>query len=286
MTIAATGPNAEQIEYWNSPSAAKWVALQDRIDATIEPFGVLAMDRAELAAGERAIDVGCGCGTTTLALAERVGPRGRVLGVDISAVMLARASERARSAGIANMEFANADAQTHAFVAAAWDSAYSRFGVMFFAEPARAFANLRGALRRGGRVSFVCWRPFPENPWMTVPFAALATFLTPPPPPPPGAPGPFAFGDPERVRGILEDAGFAQIEIAPHDGELTLGRSLDDAVTFTLSAGPAARLLDPATPADRERAAIAVRDALAPHVRGGVVALAGAIWLVRARNPG
>ncbi|HKA14905.1 MAG TPA: class I SAM-dependent methyltransferase [Myxococcota bacterium] len=285
-SIAATGPNAEQIEYWNSASAAKWVAQQDRIDATIEPFGELAMDRAELATGDRVLDVGCGCGTTTLALAARVGARGRVLGVDISAVMLARARERTREAGLLQVEFANADAQTHAFGAGAWDCAYSRFGVMFFAEPARAFANLRGALRRGGRVSFACWRPFPENPWMTVPFAALATFLTPPPPPPPGAPGPFSLGDPDRVRGILGDAGFERIEIAPHGGDLVLGRSLDDAVTFTLSAGPASRLLDTATPGDRARAQRVVRDALAPHVRGGAVALAGAIWLVTAHNPG
>jgi SAM-dependent methyltransferase len=284
--IAATGPNAEQIEYWNSASAQRWVAQQDRIDASIEPFGVLAIDRAELAAGERVIDVGCGCGATTLALAERVGAPGRVLGVDISAVMLARARDRARTAGAANAEFANADAQTHAFGAGEWDCAYSRFGVMFFADPTRAFANLRGALRRGGRVSFACWRPFPENPWMTVPYAALATFLTPPPPPPPGAPGPFSLGDPDRLRGILVGAGFERIELAPHDGELALGRSLDDAMVFALSAGPASRLLEGATAADRARAERAVRDALAPHARQGTVALAGAIWLVRARNPG
>jgi SAM-dependent methyltransferase len=199
--------------------------------------------------------------------------------------MLARARERARDAGLANVEFANADAQTHAFAAGAWDCVYSRFGVMFFADPARAFANLRGTLRRGGRVSFACWRPFPENPWMMVPFAALATFLTPPPPPPPGAPGPFSFGDPDRVRGILADAGFEQIELAPHDGELTLGSSLDDAVTFTLCAGPASRLIEGATAADRARAERVVRDALAPHARSGAVSLAGAIWLVTARNP-
>ena len=164
--------------------------------------------------------------------------------------MLARARERARAAGLANVEFANADAQTHAFDAGAWDCVYSRFGVMFFADPARAFANLRGALRRGGRVSFACWRALPENPWVTVPFAALATFLTPPPPPPPGAPGPFAFGDPDRVRGILADAGFEQIELAPHTGDLALGGSLDEAVTFAISAGPASRLLEGA---DRRR---------------------------------
>ncbi len=283
--IAATGPNAEQIEYWNSAAAQRWVTHRDRIDATIEPFGALAIDRAGLAAGECVIDVGCGCGATSLALAARVGPGGRVLGVDLSALMLARARARARRADLAHVAFANADAQTHAFEAGAWDCAYSRFGVMFFADPTRAFANLRGALRRDGRISFACWRPFPENPWMTVPFAALASFLTPPPPPPPGAPGPFSLGDPDRVRGILGDAGFEQIDLAAHDGELVLGGSLGEAVTFAISAGPASRLLDGAAAADRTRAERAVRAAFAPYARDGGVRLGGAIWLVTARNP-
>jgi len=284
--IAASGPNAEQIEYWNSERAQKWVDLQERMDALIEGFGACALDRAELAAGERVIDVGCGCGATTLAIAGRVGPRGRVLGVDVSAAMLARARERARSTGLANVEFADGDAQTHAFDAGAWDCVFSRFGVMFFADPARAFANLRRALRRGGRASFACWRALPENQWVTVPFAALAKVVAPPPPPPPGAPGPFSFGDPERVRGILAEAGFAEIELAPHDGPLTLGSDLDDAVEFALSAGPASRLLEGASAADRARARAVVREALAPHARGGPIALTGAIWLVRATNPG
>jgi SAM-dependent methyltransferase len=284
--LAATGPNSEQIEYWNSERGRTWVALESRLDALIEPFGVLAIDRAGLAAGERAIDVGCGCGATTLALARQVGPGGRVLGVDISAVMLERARERARAANLAQVEFENADAQTHAFAKEAWDCVYSRFGVMFFADPARAFANLRGALRRDGRLSFACWRAMPENPWVMVPIAALAAFLTPPPPPPPGAPGPFAFGDPDRVRGILAQAGFASIEIEPHNGELVLGNSIDEAVSFAVSAGPASRLLEGASDADRTRAARAVRDAFAQHARGGAVTLGGAIWLVRARNPG
>jgi SAM-dependent methyltransferase len=285
--IAASGPNAEQIEYWNSVRAQRWVELQERMDALIEGFGARALERAELAAGERAIDVGCGCGATSLALAGRVGARGRVLGVDVSSQMLARARERARSAGLSNVEFVDGDAQTHAFDAGAWDCVFSRFGVMFFADPARAFANLRRALRRGGRVSFACWRALPENPWVTVPFAALAKVVAPPPPPPPpGAPGPFSFGDPERVRGILSEAGFAEIELTPHDGPLTLGTDLDDAVEFALTAGPASRLLEGASASDRARARDVVREALAPHARGGAVALTGAIWLVRASNPG
>jgi len=283
--IAASGPNAEQIEYWNSVRAQRWVELQERMDALIEGFGARALERAELAAGERAIDVGCGCGATSLALAGRVGARGRVLGVDVSSQMLARARERARSAGLSNVEFVDGDAQTHAFDAGAWDCVFSRFGVMFFADPARAFANLRVALRRGGLVSFACWRALPENQWVTVPFAALAKVIAPPPPPPPGAPGPFSFGDSARVRGILGDAGFADIDLAPHDGALTLGSSLDDAVEFALTAGPASRLLEGASASDRARAREVVREALAPHARSGPVALTGAIWLVRATNP-
>jgi SAM-dependent methyltransferase len=288
VPIEATGPNAEQIEYWNSPQARRWVDLQERLDALIEPFGALAVAGAAPEAGERVIDVGCGCGSTSFALATRVGPTGHVLGVDISAVMLARARERAHDAGAANVEFANADAQTHEFAAGRWDAICSRFGVMFFADPASAFANLRRALRRGGRVSFACWRALPENPWVTVPLAALATVLTPPPPPPPppGAPGPFSFGDPERVRGILGSAGFEEVELAPHEAALRLGGDLDEAVTFALTAGPASRLIANASPEERTRAERAVRDALAPQARGGAVSLSGAVWLVRARNPG
>jgi hypothetical protein len=157
---------------------------------------------------------------------------------------------------------------------------------MFFADPMRAFANLRRALRSGGRAAFVCWRPMPENPWMAVPFAALATFIAPPPPPPPGAPGPFSFGDRARVNEILAGAGFDAIEISPHDPEIALGGDVADAVRFTLTAGPASRLLETAPAGDRARAERVVGEALAPYARGGRVALPGAIWVVSARNPG
>jgi SAM-dependent methyltransferase len=232
------------------------------------------------------IDVGCGCGATTLAIAGRVGPRGRVLGVDVSAVMLARARERARSAGLANVEFADGDAQTHAFDAGAWDCVFSRFGVMFFADPARAFANLRRGLRRGGRASFACWRALPENQWVTVPFAALAKVVAPPPPPPPGAPGPVLVRRSRARARHPRRGGLCGDRARTHDGPLTLGSGLDDAVEFALSAGPASRLLEGASAADRARARAVVREALAPHARGGPIALTGAIWLVRAINPG
>jgi SAM-dependent methyltransferase len=285
-TLAAQGPNAEQIEYWNSAQGTKWVHHQDRLDSLIEPFSEFALDRARVGPGERAIDVGCGCGATCLSLARRVGSTGSVLGIDISAVMLARARERARAANATWVAFAHVDAQTHAFAPRSHDLVFSRFGVMFFADPVRAFANLRAALRPGGRTAFACWRPIAENPWMTVPVAALASLIAPPPPPPPGAPGPFSFGDAQRVRTILGEAGFERIEVEPHDRELVLGSSPEDAAEFALTTGPASRLLETASDVDRERAARVVCDALAPHARGGRVALASASWCVTARNPG
>src|SRR5262249_38336345 len=148
------------------------------------------------------LDVGCGCGDSTVDLARRVAPDGTVVGMDISAVMLERARQTAREQGV-NARFEHADAQTHAFAPASFDVLFSRFGVMFFADPTAAFANLRSALRPGGKLAFVCWQSLAENPWMLVPLGAAFQIIPPPPMPAPDAPGPFAFADQSRVRSIL-----------------------------------------------------------------------------------
>ena len=165
--------NAAQIEYWNEVSGPKWVALDDVINAQIEPVGVAAMDRAEVSASDRVIDVGCGCGPTSLGLARRASA-GRVTGIDISGPMLARARERADAAGLANLSFERADAQTHAFEGGGTDLVFSRFGVMFFDDPVAAFANLGRALTADGRMVFACWQGLGDNAWMRVPIAAVA----------------------------------------------------------------------------------------------------------------
>jgi SAM-dependent methyltransferase len=278
------GPNAEQERYWNETAGPTWVALGDLLDRMIGPLGRAAMDRAALVPGERVVDVGCGCGDSTLELARCVGPAGAALGVDLSAPMLAVAAERARAAGLPQIRFEQADAQTHAFPPAAFDVLYSRFGVMFFSDPVAAFTNLGRALRPGGRLAFVCWRPLAANPWMSVPLGAAARVIPLPPPPVPDAPGPFSFGDGDRVLRILQGAGFADVVIDRHDDTLLLGAGVDQAVERVLRIGPAAAALrEAADPTVRPRVAEAVRAALAPHATAEGVRMACAAWIVTAR---
>ncbi len=282
MTLEAAGPNAEQIRYWNETIGPRWVEMGDLLDAQIAPLGAAAMERARPGTGERVLDVGCGCGQTSLQLAERVGPDGSVFGVDVSAVMLERA--RRRAADRPNVRFAHADAQTHAFEEP-FDLAFSRFGVMFFADPVAAFANVRRALRPGGRLAFVCWQAIDRNPWMLEPLRALVGIVELPAPPPPGAPGPFSFADPERVRGVLASGGFAQVELEPLEGELAIGAGgdLERAVHFAMQMGPASAALREAGEEVRRRAREAIHAALAPLATPTGVHARFAAWIATAR---
>jgi SAM-dependent methyltransferase len=276
--------NAGQAAYWNAAAGETWAALQDALDRQIEPLGLRAMEALAPAAGERVLDIGCGCGQTTLALAQRVGPQGSVLAVDISRPMLAVARRRAADQGLSQVSLIEADAQTHAFAPGGQDAAFSRFGVMFFEDPTGAFANIRKALRPGGRLAFVCWRPFAENPWMGLPMsAALQHLPEPPPPPDPLAPGPFAFADPDRVRAILAGAGFADVGIEPYDRLIGAG-DLDQAVEVALKVGPLGALLRD-QPDKAPLVVGAIRAALAEHLTPEGVRLPSASWIVQARGP-
>ncbi|AWM78470.1 class I SAM-dependent methyltransferase [Phenylobacterium parvum] len=275
--------NAAQVAYWNETAGRTWADLQDRIDRQIRPLGLAAMERLAPASGEQVLDVGCGCGDTSLELARRVGPGGGVLGLDISAPMLEVARGRAEAAGARNLAFDEADAQT-AELPGGRDAVFSRFGVMFFADPAAAFANLRSALRPGGRLGFVCWRPLAENLWMRLPAETAAGLAPPAPPPEPGAPGPFAFADPDRVRRILAEAGFTGIDLAPHE-EAIGGLDLEGTVAMSFRVGPLGAILrerPDLAPLLRER----VREAVSPWLRGDAVYMPSATWLVSAQNPG
>jgi SAM-dependent methyltransferase len=275
--------NEAQEAYWNDVAGRTWAALQERIDRQIRPLGLAAMDRLTPAGGEAILDVGCGCGDTSLELARRVGPEGEVLGLDISGPMLEVARRRAAEAGASGLKFRQADAQVAALPDDR-DAVFSRFGVMFFADPPAAFANLRRALRPGGRLGFVCWRPLAENLWMRLPAEAAADLAAPAPPPEPGAPGPFAFADPDRVRAILAQAGFTGIDISPHD-EAIGGLDLEGTVEMSFRVGPLGAILrerPDLAPILRER----VREAVRPWLRDGAVYMPSATWLVSARNPG
>jgi len=281
--MSAEPANANQIAYWNEAAGQTWAELQDVLDTQLQPMGAAVQAALALRPGERVVDVGCGCGQTTLALAEAVGSDGLALGVDISEPMLAIA--RGRIAGRPQVRFEHADAQTHTFEAAAFDALHSRFGVMFFEDPSAAFANLRRALKPGGRLAFLCWRTPAENPVMTAPMAAAQPYLPPAEPPVPGAPGPFAFADPERVRSILASAGFVDVEIKPQDMPAG-GNTLDETLALSMRIGPLGRMLRENPQVDAKAVVADVRKVLAAHLDAqGRVFMGSATWIVTARNP-
>src|ERR1700720_1017006 len=222
--------NADQIAYWNGPGGQRWAARQAIQDIVLAPVADVLIDRAKIEAGERVVDVGCGAGATTMAFAQKVGPTGHVLGIDISAPMLARARQLVPP-GL-RIDFALADATVYPFEPASFDLLASRFGVMFFAEPAVAFANMRRALLPSGRMAFACWREPRENPWMMTPLQAVYKHVPKLPQLGPEDPGPFAFASEERVHRILGEAGFTQIMMEPCDLvlDLAIGRGLEAGV--------------------------------------------------------
>jgi SAM-dependent methyltransferase len=291
MAATADQDNAAQIAYWNDRAAVTWTAMQDRLDAMFTPLTALALDAAAPAPGERVVDVGCGCGATVLELARRVGPSdggsgGGVLGVDVSGPMAARARDRIAAAGLGTAQVLVSDASTHVFEPGHADLLFSRFGVMFFADPPAAFANLRRAMRVGGRLLFACWRPLTENPWFLVPAQAAAHLLPPAPPMDPDAPGPFAFANPDRVKAILTTAGWVDVELTRQDVPMCLAGpgQIAEAADFATRVGGLARALAEASPELKASVAQAIAAALPRYDGPDGVCLSGSIWLVSARN--
>ncbi|WP_028206413.1 class I SAM-dependent methyltransferase [Paraburkholderia nodosa] len=281
--------NAYQVGDWNGQSGERWVANQTRLDAMVAVFGQAAIEAASPMTGERVLDVGCGAGASSLALAARVGAGGQVLGVDISEPLIGRA--RALAPQDTPVLFQVADASSAELPEGAFDVLFSRFGVMFFDDPTAAFVHLRRALRPGGRVAFVCWRGAAENDWVRLPMGALKGIVPPSALPDPEAPGPFSFGDRGRVARILTAAGFTDIAIAPFDASVPFGEggtrdaAIDDAVKMTLEVGPLSRSLADKPDDIRARASAAVRAAFAGLPGERSVMINGAAWIVMARNP-
>lgn len=222
--------NRGQAEFW-AASGAMWTALRDRFDAQTGIHGVAAIDALKPSAGEYVVDIGCGAGTTTLQLAERVGDTGKVWGLDISPTMIEGATAYAAERGVDNVTFSVGDAMVEPFAGDA-DAVYSRFGVMFFSDATTGFANLLRALRPGGRLGFACWQSPMENPWIIRPMEIASRYVELPFGADPTAPGPLSLADPDRLRTVLTDAGFADVALESHKAPTTLGSDMDDAVDF------------------------------------------------------
>jgi SAM-dependent methyltransferase len=272
--------NAEQIEYWNGRVGERWATLQETIDASLAAIGGAALAFAAARPGERVLDIGCGCGATTLALAKAVGPGGIVEAIDISVPMLELARVRAQAARV-KIGFMQADAAMHVF-SPRFDLVFSRFGVMFFADPVAAFSNIHEALARRGRLAFVCWRDAQSNHWASAPFAAARDLIPPQPPSDPHAPGPFAFADKDRLCGILEKAGFANIRIEPLDTTMYMGATPQDAAAQALNIGPLARAATDLDEAQRDKVRAVVSVAMTKYATPQGITPPAACWLVGA----
>jgi SAM-dependent methyltransferase len=274
-------PNRDQAARWNEAGGRIWVEMQDVLDRVLAPFEARLMEEAFPGEGGRVLDIGCGAGATTLSMARRLGPTGLCLGVDISGPLVAAAKARAAAEGLASAAFLQADAQTHGFEPGNFDAVISRFGVMFFDDPAAAFANIRHAARRQAKLSFVAWRSPAENPFMTTAARVAAPFLPHLPAPDPDAPGPFAFADGDRVQRILDVSGWTDVDIRPID--VPSGVAEKDLLTYVTKLGPVGLALQDVDEPTRARTVEAVRAAFDPYVQNGAACFTAACWLVSAR---
>ena len=273
-----------QARVWNDGVGDAWSTHADHFDVTLEPMGEAVLDRLRVGPGDRVVDIGCGTGATTVRLARAVAPA-MVTGVDLSVPMLATARRRAVAAKVANVEFIESDVEAAPFATAAFDVAFSRFGVMFFPDPVRAVGHIRRSLVDRGRLGFVCFHEAAANPFIVVPVMTAAAHLPMLPPTDPTAPGPFSLGDPERTRTILDAAGFTDVVIETGPTSATLGAAddLEGLARRVLEQNPGlGPALSAATAAQQQAAVAATAAVLADHVADGVVSLAAGTWIVTA----
>jgi SAM-dependent methyltransferase len=282
-TKAPVQPGVDQKTLWNGSAGRAWVHNQRLLDQLFAPFEALLASDGVLGVATRVLDVGCGTGATTLAIARRLGTQGACVGIDLSEPMIAVARNRAAQEQV-DVRFLAADAQAHAFERADFDLIVSRFGVMFFEDPVRAFANLRRAARADARLSFIAWRSPAENPFMTTAERVAGPLLPNLPVRPPGGPGQFALADPDRVRAVLAESGWSDIDVQAIDVACAMPE--DGLVPYLTWLGPVGQLLQNADERTRARIIEPLRAAFAPYVHGGEVRFDAACWHVSARAQG
>jgi SAM-dependent methyltransferase len=275
--------NEEQVRYWNEEGGTAWVERQEHVDRMLSVFLPCLLDAVSPQPGDHILDIGAGAGATALAVAEAVGPSGRVMALDLSRPLLDRLEERAAASGVGNVITRVADAQTASLPAEHFDSLLSRFGVMFFDDPPAAFANLARAAKPAGRLAFVAWQPVTENPWFSVPLRAAMAVVPDAVLPPPGSPGPFAFGDPDRVRAALA-GGFSEVRVESLRLEIDCG-TIDEATDFSVHSGLVGRLTGRADAEVKAAVAAAIHESIRELAGSdGRVRVGSATWLVTARR--
>jgi SAM-dependent methyltransferase len=279
-SVGFVAVNAEQAEDWNGASGREFIEQRERHQRMLSRLTARLLAGARIQAGENVLDVGCGCGDVTVLVARAAGS-GHVLGADFSRIQVAEACRLAASAGVANVRFEVADAQVHPFGPGVFDVVLSNFGVMFFEDPAAAFGNLRKALRRGGRLAFVCWRTRAENPVFTTGFADAAAVLGLREVPRPGAA--FSLADTGRAGALLRGAGFGGIEFAKTDEPMLIGRDVDDVLEYERASPAAAEILAGLSPPQAAELTRQVRDRLVAYASPDGVVMPGAAWLVTAQ---
>jgi SAM-dependent methyltransferase len=285
MAEGALDLNAAQRRYWNTVAGPRWVASPGFRERRNQESLALLLARLGLIGGESVLEIGCGTGALTIPLAEAVGEHGRVVAVDISEPMLGAARQKIAERELQNVTLHSGDAQVFAFEPAAFDLATSRMGVMFFADPAEAFRNIKSALKPGARLVFACWAPLAENRHWLISYDIALRHLGPSVPPPAHEPGPLAFGDPDYIRGVLAAAGFGEIAVDRAHPTI-IGGSPEEEARQAVTMGPTARLIEAENPDEGTRQAIGrdIEAAFAAEAAAGPIRLPATIFLVCARR--
>ena len=278
--------NKNQKDFWSGKGGDIWVERQNAMDTMLSPLGEAALNKLNFNEDENVLDIGCGCGHTTLNIAKRIGPSGNVTGLDISEPMLKRAKESAVEMSITNTSFKCVDVQIEDLGDQIYSAAFSRFGVMFFEDSIAAFKNINKSLISGGYLSFVCWQSPAVNPWQSLFIQEVKKFLDLPSPPP-RSPGPFAFMESEYVSSILEESKFQDITIEGHEAEVNMfsGRSLSDSVKDYISINPVVtQMLKESSENQIAEIVNSGIEAFSPYYSEKGLIFPSATWLVTARK--
>jgi len=275
--------NIKQKEFWSGKGGDYWVVKQNEMDTMLNPLGKKALAKLDLKSNSKVLDVGCGCGATTLEIAQRVS-EGSVTGLDISVPMLDKAKSEASIQGVANVDFQIIDVQVDQLASEEYDYVYSRFGVMFFEDPFEAFKNLSSSIKKGGELSFVCWQNPSLNPWQSLSIQVIRGYLDMPSPPP-RSPGPFAFQEKDYVKDILEQSGFSNISFDDNQEDITMfsGKSLEEASEDYLAINPVVtEMLKDSTENLKAEIVESLKDAFSEFYKGDGLVFPSATWIVSA----